>query len=202
MLLVFPEASCLREQSHPLWGHLGKSLSTGDGFSRRGFSLHNSGGRKEKILFFTHSGTWSGRGWRRPCPSSLADYFIQALCRGCCPQGGREGGTQALCKLCLQIQADPMLVKRRDRSRGRRPGYKGGFYASWVSRVTPNPHSEPRLYSLDQAFAVCLLCTRHYAVEMQRVIPRSWQDGSSGKDAAKPNSLGLISGTPVVYGED
>lgn len=64
MLLVFPEASCLRAQSHPLWGHLRKSLSMGDGFSRGG-SHHHSGGRKEKILFFTHSGIWSRHGWQR-----------------------------------------------------------------------------------------------------------------------------------------
>lgn len=90
----------------------GVSLSPDDGFS---------GGRKEKILCFTHfwdlEWAWQqglGALERHTRTTHLADYFAQALCRGDCTQ---EGGTQAVCSLCLQIQAGPVKVKGRNRSK-------------------------------------------------------------------------------------
>lgn len=56
MLFVFSTAPCLREQSHPLRGHLKvKEFPFPQVMaSQEGISHHNSGSRKEKILLFTH----------------------------------------------------------------------------------------------------------------------------------------------------
>jgi hypothetical protein len=183
-LLVFPIAPCLRGQSHPLWGHPRKSLSTGDGFSRGGgvggSHLATQEAEKRRFCLFTHSGIWSGRGWQRLGPSAGGTVL-------------RKGGTQACAPCACRSMLIPCQWKEETGLEAEGQDMK---VASMLPQC-PGSSPIPTPYSLVQAFAVCLLCTRYYAVEVKRTVPRGWRHGSTGKGACC-----LISGTRMVYGED
>lgn len=108
--------------------------------------------KREDSVFHPHLGSGVGmaagtRGSGTTRTTHLADYFAQALCRGDCTQ---EGGTQAVCSLCLQIQAGPVKVKGRNRS-------KAGGQDAKVAWMLPGC---PKSYPTSTPASVMLACTQ------------------------------------------
>lgn len=85
---------------------------------KRGVSPGNSEGRKDSVFHPLWDLEWAWPAEAGALIGHALPILLISLPRlspgdTVLRKWGREEGTQALCKLCLQIQADPMLVKRQ-----------------------------------------------------------------------------------------
>lgn len=152
--------------------------------------------KREDSVFHPHLGSGVGmaagtRGSGTTRTTHLADYFAQALCRGDCTQ---EVGTQAVCSLCLQIQAGPVKVKGKNRS-------KAGGQDAKVAWMLPRcPKSYPTS-TPDLSYARLYPGTAQWKCKGQS--PGADKMAQQVKIlAAQPQQPEPALCTPVLYGED